>query len=130
VGFIELYYEEKKMNSARDLGIMGEEAALSFLSQLGYRLLEKNYRCRLGEIDLIMQDGKALVFIEVKARRSTFYGVPQEAVGIVKQAKIRRVAEQYIQYKGEEDCQPRFDVVAVRYQKSGNCTIEHFKNAF
>lgn len=118
------------MSSARDLGIMGEEAALSFLSHLGYRLLEKNYRCRLGEIDLIMQDGRVLIFIEVKARRSTLYGVPQEAVGRVKQAKIRRVAEHYLQYKGKGDCQLRFDVVAVRFQKPGNCTIDHFKNAF
>ena len=118
------------MGSAHNLGIIGEEVALSFLSGLGYQLLEKNYRSRFGEIDLIMQDGRVLVFIEVKARRSTLYGVPQEAVGAVKQAKIRRVAEQYLQYKGKEDCQLRFDVVAVRFHKTGNCTIDHFKSAF
>ena len=118
------------MSSTHNLGIIGEEAALSFLSVLGYQLLEKNYRSRFGEIDLIMQDGSFLVFIEVKARRSTLYGVPQEAVGAAKQAKIRRVAEQYLQYKGKADCQLRFDVVAVSYQKTGKCTIDHFKNAF
>lgn len=118
------------MSSFRNLGILGEETALSFLSQLGYRLLERNYRCRLGEIDLIMQDGRVLVFIEVKARRCTLYGVPQEAVGQVKQARIRRLAEHYLLCKGKEDCQLRFDVVAVRLEKSGNYIIDHFKNAF
>lgn len=118
------------MNSSRELGMLGEEMALSFLSRLGYRLWERNFRCRFGEVDLIMQDGEILVFIEVKARRSTLYGVPQEAVGPVKQARIRRLAEYYLLCKGKEDLQPRFDVIAVMFNKSGNYTIHHFKDAF
>ena len=118
------------MSSPRDLGILGEKLALNYLSQLGYHLLERNYRCRLGEIDLIMQDGSVIVFIEVKARRATLYGMPQEAVGPVKQAKIRRLAEYYLMVKEENECSLRFDVVAIRFEKTGNQEIEHFKNAF
>ncbi|HHV36046.1 MAG TPA: YraN family protein [Syntrophomonadaceae bacterium] len=118
------------MSSSRNLGILGEEMALSFLSGLGYHLLERNYRCRLGEIDLVMLDGECLVFIEVKARRSTLYGAPQEAVGAVKQARIRRLAEHYLLCKCDGDYHLRFDVVAVSFKKSGNHIIDHFKNAF
>ncbi|WP_044664600.1 YraN family protein [Syntrophaceticus schinkii] len=119
-----------QMGSSRNLGILGEETALSFLSRLGYHLLERNYRCRLGEIDLIMQDGSVLVFIEVKARRSALYGKPQEAVGAAKQARIRRLAEHYLLCKGNGDYGIRFDVVAVSFKESGNYSIDHIKNAF
>lgn len=117
------------MASARSVGLRGEELALSFLSGLGYHLLEKNYRCRLGEIDLIMKDGRNLVFIEVKTRRSTRYGAPQEAVGPLKQAKIRKLARFYLMTKGIEEEQVRFDVVAIRFGE-GKHQIEHLKGVF
>ncbi len=118
------------MVSSQNTGIKGEELALSFLTGLGYRLMERNYRCRFGEVDLIMQDGEELVFIEVKTRRSTKYGMPQDAVGAVKQKKIRRLAVQYMMYRRKEEYQPRFDVIAITIDRAGNPTIDHFKNAF
>lgn len=121
------------MSSLRQLGMIGEEIAFAYLSRLGYHLLERNYRCRLGEIDLIMLDGSFIVFIEVKARRGTHFGVPQEAVGAAKQARIRRLAEHYLQCKDNEDYQLRFDVVAVSFHKAGSQVkqvIDHIKNAF
>ncbi|AFV11257.1 endonuclease [Thermacetogenium phaeum DSM 12270] len=117
------------MGSARSVGLRGEELALSFLSRLGYHLLEKNYRCRLGEIDLIMKDGQNLVFIEVKTRRSDSYGAPQEAVGPLKQAKIRKLARYYLMTKGIREQQVRFDVVAIRFG-GGKYHIEHLKGVF
>ena len=118
------------MTSPHSLGLLGEETALAYLSGRGYRLLERNYRCNLGEVDLIMLDGHILVFIEVNARRSERYGEPQEAVGSVKQARIRRLAEHYLLCKGREECQPRFDVVTVRFKKSGRHIVDHFIDAF
>lgn len=118
------------MVSPHSIGSKGEELALSFLLGLGYHLLERNYRCRFGEVDLIMQDGDEIVFIEVKTRRSIDFGVPQEAVGAGKQGKIRKLAAQYMMYKRKEEYQPRFDVIAIRIDREGNHTIDHFKNAF
>lgn len=118
------------MSSAHRVGMRGEELALSFLSGLGYHLLEKNYRCRLGEIDLIMKDGQTLVFIEVKTRRSTLYGSPQEAVGPAKQAKIRRLAGYYLLTKGIKEQQLRFDVVAIQFERKGKHRVEHLKGVF
>ncbi len=118
------------MANSRELGQLGEKVALSFLSTLGYHLLERNYRCRLGEIDLIMLDGESLVFIEVKARRSCFYGMPQEAVGLAKQTKIRRLAEYYLLCNKNPDYKIRFDVIAVCFENNIKYNIEHIKNAF
>jgi putative endonuclease len=116
--------------SFHDLGLRGEELALSYLSGLGYHLLVKNYRCRIGEVDLIMEDGPVLVFVEVKARRSTLYGLPQEAVGRVKQAKIRRLAQHYLVTRRMKERQLRFDVVAILFDNEGRYQVEHLKGVF
>ncbi|NPV28181.1 MAG: YraN family protein [Firmicutes bacterium] len=114
----------------RETGLKGEEIALSFLSSLGYRLLAKNFRCRLGEIDLIMQDGPVTVFVEVKTRRNLLYGTPQEAVSPAKQAKIRRLAQYYLLTKKEEEAPLRFDVIAITFTEKGRPVIEHLKGVF
>lgn len=116
--------------SSQDLGLQGEKLALAYLSGLGYRFLAKNYRCRLGEIDLIMEEGPVLVFIEVKARRSTLYGLPQEAVGRAKQAKIRRLAQYYLVTMNIKEQQLRFDVVAILFDNKGRHRVEHLKGVF
>ncbi|HHW41429.1 MAG TPA: YraN family protein [Syntrophomonadaceae bacterium] len=114
----------------RRLGAAGEEVALSYLLKQGYRLLEKNYRCRFGEIDLIVEDGKTVVFIEVKTRSSCLFGLPQEAVGCSKQTKIRRLAQNFLLSRGLEEKPVRFDVIAVLYSKTGDFDIEHLKGVF
>ena len=94
------------------LGCWGEGQAAAYLEEQGLQVVARNYRCPRGEIDLVAVDGEALVFCEVKTRRSTAYGLPQEAVSHVKQQQIIRVAAWYLnehQWSGEI----LFDVVAV-----------------
>jgi len=101
------------------LGARGEAAAARYLEGLGFRVVERNYRCKIGEIDLICTRGKLLVFVEVKARRSCAYGAPQEAVDGRKARQIRRVAAWYLTQGARikrfyDDFDIRFDVVEVR----------------
>ncbi len=114
----------------QDTGHQGEQIALDFLMGLGYRLVEKNWRCRSGEIDLIVTDGQVLVFVEVKARNSTSYGLPQEAVVPAKQARIRRIAQYYLQVSGRDEEECRFDVVAIVHTGDDSPRIEHLRAAF
>lgn len=111
------------------LGRWGEEEAARFLLRLGMKILERNLRTPVGEIDLIARHGKILVFVEVKTRRSDAFGAPQEAVGPTKQRQIIRTAQWYMGDGRGKGLQPRFDVIAVRPGPQG-ATIEHFQNAF
>lgn len=117
------------MDYRRRLGKTGEDRAAIFLQKCGYRILEKNYRCPLGEIDIIALDGSTLVFVEVKTRSSYRYGLPQEAVGYRKQAKLRQLADYYTKHRGIYDVNCRFDVISVMNGAEIN-KIEHIKNAF
>lgn len=97
----------------RRLGRRGEELAVAFLEGRGCRVLARNYRCRLGEVDLVARDGETLVFVEVKTRRSLAFGGPGEAVGAAKKARLVRVARHYLYRHGLTNVPCRFDVVAV-----------------
>jgi putative endonuclease len=111
------------------VGRTGEELARLHLERHGYRILACNYRVRFGEIDLIAEDGGALVFIEVKTRTGSTHGHPLEAVTAAKQRQLARVALDYLSREPRE--QPlRFDVVAVLLGKVGPPRIEVVKNAF
>jgi len=99
--------------STKEQGRSGEDIALNYLRKQGYKIIERNYRCRYGEIDLIARDGKTLVFVEVKSRRSTAFGAPEEAVGTAKQKKISTVALWYLEEKNIHNRDARFDVVSV-----------------
>ena len=98
----------------RDLGKLGEEMAAAHLTEKGYRILERNYRCPLGEVDLVARDGETLVFVEVKSRSSLAYGYPQEGVTASKKRKLEQLAVYYMGEKGWKGEQCRFDVAAVR----------------
>ncbi len=112
--------------SRRSLGEGYEQTAAEFLKREGYEILERNFRYRQGEIDLIARDGGYLVFIEVKYRRDLQSGHPLEAVGTYKQRRIARAAVYYCHSHGISDSQAcRFDVISIL----GN-EIEHVKNAF
>lgn len=101
------------MNNRRT-GSAYEAVAASYLTARGYRVLERNFRCRQGEIDLIARDGRYLVFVEVKYRRSLAKGDPAEAVGPAKQKRIRQAAAFYLYSRGLTcDTPCRFDVVAI-----------------
>ena len=110
----------------RQTGSAYEQTAAAFLTGEGYRILEKNYRCRAGEIDLIAKNDGYLVFVEVKYRRDDRKGEPQEAVTPLKQQRIMRTAQYYmVEQNRPEDTPCRFDVIAVFGEE-----IRHFVNAF
>lgn len=107
-------------------GSAAEALAAHYLQQQHLKLLEKNFRCPYGEIDLIMQDGKTLVFVEVRMRSSASFGGAAMSVTPSKQEKLRRSAQRYLQIHGEQAC--RFDVVLM--QAIDVNTVEWLKNAF
>jgi len=95
------------------LGKMGEELAIARLKDLKYKILEKNFKCRLGEIDIIARDKSTLVFVEVKTRATKDFGGPAAAVDWRKQRQLSRVALIYLNQKKLSSVPARFDVVAV-----------------
>jgi putative endonuclease len=110
-------------------GMLGQKAAEDFLREKGCRILERNYRLKSGEIDLIARDGAYIVFVEVKTRGSLRYGAPREAVNAAKQARIIRTAQHYIIRKNLTDIDLRFDVIEVLTAQD-NPQIIHIENAF
>ena len=114
------------MENLRAKGGTFEQKAAEELRRLGYEILEMNFRCRIGEVDIIARDGQYLVFVEVKYRKRASAGMPQEAVGYAKQKKISAVAGYYLMSHGMmENTSVRFDVVAILGEE-----IQVFQNAF
>lgn len=113
----------------RRTGDVGESLAVTFLRKNGYVIVEQNYRCALGEIDVIARDRGVLVFVEVKARRTERYGGPKWAVTPQKKRKISMVALEYLKKTGQMDTDARFDVVAIRLFPD-QAGVEIIKNAF
>lgn len=111
------------------IGKEGEKTAADYLKKIGYRIDEVNYRCPIGEIDIIAHDKKDLVFVEVKSRKSYALGYPEEAVGRKKQLKMSQLALWYLQEKKLNETCARFDVVAIRSLPTGQ-DIRLIKNAF
>lgn len=101
----------------REVGSHYEQAVGYYLEQQGYEILEYNYRCRLGEIDLIARDGEYLVFCEVKYRKNQYPGSSLEAVGLRKQQTISLVAQHYLMMHHWENRPCRFDVIGVENEK-------------
>lgn len=114
---------------AAALGSGAERAAAEFLRERGYHVLERNFRCRGGEIDLIALDGGVLVFVEVKLRRTLSRGAPIEAVTPLKQARVRRAAQEYLTFCGRVFHRIRFDVISVM-KTAKKTDITHLKAAF
>ena len=110
----------------RKIGTAWEEAAAEFLTKNGYVILEKNFRCKEGEIDLVAKDGEYLVFVEVRSRRTAGSGHPLESVNIAKQRKICRVSRYYmLKRRISPDTAIRYDVISVLGSE-----MELVKNAF
>jgi putative endonuclease len=95
-------------------GKKGEELAVVHLQKLGYRILERNYRCPLGEIDIVARDKDTIVFVEVKSRKTEEFGEPELAVGKTKQRKLALISLYYLAQKNDSPVKARFDVVAVK----------------
>jgi putative endonuclease len=113
----------------KDKGDRGEDRAAAFLRKEGYRILERNYRCPLGEMDIIARDGKTIVFIEVKTRSSDRFGSPQAAIGPQKQRRMTAIALCYLKGQGWLGVSARFDVAAVSLGEGGE-KITLYRNAF
>ena len=116
--------------SGHVLGKKGEEIAVNYLQKKGYRIVERGYRLFRGELDIIAYDGATLVFVEVKTRAGTEFGLPEEAVTPAKQNQIKRIAQGYLMERGLGDPDCRFDVLAILFDGEGDPTITHFKDAF
>jgi putative endonuclease len=96
------------------LGKWGEGVAGRFLQEKGYRLLDANYRCRWGEVDIVAQEGDELVFVEVRTRRGTQFGTPEESVTAAKARRLIATAQDYLQQHGQEKSEWRIDLIAIR----------------
>lgn len=113
------------------LGDRGEDASVKFLRKQGYRILEKQYRTKLGEIDIVAQDGHCIVFVEVKTRKSTAAGHPTEAITFQKQQQLTRLALAFLKERGWLERSARFDVISVLWSDEDKTPqIDHYPNAF
>jgi putative endonuclease len=119
-----------KPTPRQGLGRTGERLAAEVLRDNGYSILERNFRCRLGEIDLVAEDEQELAFVEVKARRGVSFGLPEDAVTIRKRRKLVEVASYYLDLHTCSDRSWRIDVVAVQFSNSGKLEeIRIYKHA-
>jgi putative endonuclease len=113
------------------VGGYGERVAVAHLIERGLILLDRNWRCPHGEIDVVMRDrGDVLVIVEVKTRRSDRFGAPAEAVGPDKVRRLRRLAAAWLAQSGIHPAEVRFDVVEVRPRPSGPADVTHLPGAF
>jgi len=110
-------------------GKLGEDIAAGHLTGAGYEILERNFRCPLGEIDIVARDRETLVFVEVRSRRTDSYGSPLESVGFAKQKKLSLVAAYYLNRHDLHLMKARFDVVAVKLRPS-RPEVELVRDAF
>ncbi|MCM0648689.1 YraN family protein [Clostridium swellfunianum] len=119
----------KKLN--KTIGNFGEDLAEKFLIDWGYTIIERNFKCKIGELDIIGKDDEHIAFIEVKTRYDSLYGAPSEAVTAYKQFKIYKTAQYYIMMRKLYKLNFRFDVVEIMLNKFDNChKIRLIKNAF
>ncbi len=112
------------------LGKAGEDEARRHLESNGYRILARSFRSRLGEIDLVAEDGTTIVFVEVKTRRSLVAGRPEESVGAAKRRRLILVAQSFLAARGLHGRDCRFDVVAVEPREGGRFEVRHLTDAF
>lgn len=112
------------------LGRSGETLACEELARRGYAILDRRYRTRAGEIDIVCRDGDVLVFTEVKTRRTGRYGVPAEALTVAKRRQVAAMAADWLARHHVRPSRCRFDVVSIRIAPDGRAEIEVFANAF
>ena len=118
------------MRHKKTVGESGEDIAARYLSGRGYRIVEKNWSIREGEIDIIATKDEMLIFIEVKSRRFTGYGTGEEAITPLKKKRLINIAKAYLEYTGR-NCACRFDVISVLFNERGRLKeINHIEEAF
>ena len=124
----------KENTTAVSIGNIGEEAAVQALKKRGYKIIERNYRTKMGEIDIIAKDGEYTVFVEVRLRKSNAFGSPADTIDERKQQKIIKAAQMYAVKNDIYDTPMRFDAVLINAETDGeklvNEEIQIIKNAF
>ena len=119
--------EVMTMRAKDVLGRDGEQAAVDYLESCGFRILDRNWRCADGEIDIVAVERHTFVVCEVKTRSGTRYGTPLEAVGRTKRTRLRRLAVRWLIAHGIRFDQIRIDVVGLLYEGTGGFTIQHIR---
>ena len=117
------------MVTRQDKGKRGELLAAEYLKQHGLKVVAQNFRCPIGEIDLIGRDGKTIVFVEVRSRSTANFGTPQESISLSKQRKLTHLAQWYLKKQGLEREPARFDVIAIIW-RDGMPDLTWIVNAF
>ena len=115
--------------SRYDKGQAGEDTAVDFLASRGMKIVERNFRCPPGEIDIIGKDGETIVFVEVRSRQAKGFGTPEESITVVKRTRLIRVAQWYLKKYRLFNTSARFDVVTIRWEGE-NPEIKWIVNAF
>lgn len=118
------------MLKRKELGKRGEKIAANFLKKQGYQIIERNYRAKMGEVDIVAREAETIVFIEVKTRRSTDFGLPEEALSYDKRRRLTKLALGYLSYYKIKDKNCRFDVVSILMDEDRVKDIRLIKNAF
>lgn len=114
----------------KKLGERGEDAAVAFLERGGMTIVERNWRCKAGEIDIVALDGDTLVMCEVKTRRTAAKGTPEEAVTPSKQRRYAKLTAAYVQAAGIEPVEVRFDVITLLVIAEDRALLRHYRAAF
>jgi len=114
----------------KEIGKRGEKLAISYLKKRGYRILDKNFRCKIGEIDIVAENDGQIVFVEVKTRHNFNFGLPEEALNYFKRKRLSRLALFYLSNHHLQKKPCRFDVVAILLEKEKPRDIHLIKNAF
>jgi putative endonuclease len=121
---------EVEVAAKDELGKRGEALAALFLQNAGYEILERNWRCPQGEIDLIARDGADTVFVEVKTRSSLAFGHPLEAITVQKLARLRRLAQSWCQAHPGQHASIRIDAIAVLAPANAAAQFDHLQRVF
>jgi len=114
----------------KTLGQRGEDAAAAFLERTGMTVVERNWRCPAGEIDIVALDGTTIVLCEVKTRRTASKGTPEEAVTPAKRRRYAKLAAAYLQHAGGETTPVRFDVITLLVIAEDRALLRHYRGAF
>jgi putative endonuclease len=117
------------MTQKQFMGKYGEDLSAKYLQDRGYQIIERNWRCNLGEIDLIAKEGNRIIFVEVKTRNGSGYGHPFEAITALKVSRMRKLAAQWCAENKSAGSKVRLDAIAVLIQ-NGKVAIEHLKQVF
>lgn len=124
-------FEKKTPPTRKEKGRAAEDAAVLHLQQEGWTIVERNWSCRSGELDVIAEKGELLLFVEVRSRSGSGYGLPAESIDARKIQKVRRTAEVYLHRFGFSDRLVRFDAIAVMLGRHLEIrSLEHFQEAF